>query len=106
MAVDYNEYKYDKKLVAVSSGAIGFGNKVGGGLGTLILAGFLVLGSYDATLTEATGSMRAAIYAFSNYLPIVLNVGMFLIFRSFDLEEKLPAMRAEVAKRHTQKTEE
>ena len=30
MAVDYNEYKYDKKLVAVSSGAIGFGNKVGG----------------------------------------------------------------------------
>ena len=24
MAVDYNEWKYDKKLVAVSSGAIGF----------------------------------------------------------------------------------
>ena len=106
MAVDYNEYKYDKKLVAVSSGAIGFGSKVGNGLGALILAGFLVLGSYDATLTEATGSMRTAIYAFSNYLPIVLNVGMFLIFRGFDLEEKLPAMRAEVAKRHTQKTEE
>ena len=106
MTVDYNEYKYDKKLVAVSSGAIGFGSKVGNGLGALILAGFLVLGSYDATLTEATGSMRTAIYAFSNYLPIVLNVGMFLIFRGFDLEEKLPAMRAEVAKRHTQKTEE
>ena len=106
MAVDYNEYKYDKKLVAVSSGAIGFGSKVGNGLGALILALFLMLGSYDATLTEATSSMRAAIYGFSNYLPIVLNVGMFLIFRGFDLEEKLPAMRAEVAKRHTQKTEE
>lgn len=105
MAVDYNEYKYDKKLVAVSSGAIGFGSKVGNGLGALILALFLMLGSYDATLTEATSSMRAAIYGFSNYLPIVLNVGMFLIFRGFDLEEKLPAMRAEVAKRHTQKTE-
>ena len=105
MAVDYNEYKYDKKLVAVSSGAIGFGSKVGNGLGALILAGFLVLGSYDSTLSTATTSMRYAIYAFSNYLPIVLNVGMFLIFRGFDLEEKLPAMRAEVAKRHTQKTE-
>ena len=106
MAVDYNEYKYDKKLVAVSSGAIGFGNKVGGGLGALVLALFLMIGSYDSTLSAATTSMRYAIYAFSNYLPIVLNVGMFLIFRGFDLEEKLPAMRAEVAKRHTQKSEE
>ena len=106
MAVDYNEYKYDKKLVAVSSGAIGFGNKVGGGLGALVLALFLMIGSYDSTLSVATTSMRYAIYAFSNYLPIVLNVGMFLIFRGFDLEEKLPAMRAEVAKRHTQKSEE
>ena len=106
MAVDYNEYKYDKKLVAVSSGAIGFGNKVGGGLGALVLALFLMIGSYDSTLSAATTSMRYAIYAFSNYLPIVLNVGMFLIFRGFDLEEKLPAMRAEVAKRHTQKPEE
>ena len=49
-----------------------------------------MLGAYDATLTEATTSMRVAIYGFSNYLPIVLNVGMFLIFRGFDLEEKLP----------------
>ena len=106
MAVDYNEYKYDKKLVAVSSGAIGFGSKVGSGLGALVLALFLLIGSYDSTLSVATTSMRYAIYAFSNYLPIVLNVGMFLIFRGFDLEEKLPAMRAEVAKRHTQKPEE
>lgn len=100
MAVDYNEYKYDKKLVAVSSGAIGFGSKVGNGLGALILSVFLAIGAYDATLTEATTSMRIAIYGFSNYLPIILNVGMFLIFRGFDLEEKLPAMREEVAKRH------
>ena len=105
MAVDYNEYKYDKKLVAVSSGAIGFGSKVGNGLGALILSGFLMLGAYDATLTEATTSMRVAIYGFSNYLPIVLNVGMFLIFRGFDLEEKLPAMRAEVEKRHAKNEE-
>ena len=50
MAVDYNEWKYDKTLVATSSGAIGFGSKVGGGLGSLLLSLFLVLGSYDATV--------------------------------------------------------
>ncbi len=58
MAVDYNEWKYDKTLVATSSGAIGFGSKVGGGVGSLLLSLFLVLGSYDATVAEATTSMR------------------------------------------------
>ena len=99
MAVDYNEWKYDKTLVATSSGAIGFGSKVGGGLGSLLLSLFLVLGSYDATVAEATTSMRYSIYGFSNYLPVVINLLMFLIFTRFDLEKKLPAMRQEVAER-------
>ncbi len=99
MAVDYNQWKYDKTLVATSSGAIGFGNKVGNGIGTLLLSFFLMLGSYDPTLSEATGSMRMAIYGFSNYLPVVINLVMFFIFRGFDLEKKLPDMRKEVARR-------
>ena len=99
MAVDYNEWKYDKTLVATSSGAIGFGSKVGGGLGSLLLSLFLVIGSYDATLAEATTSMRYSIYGFSNYLPVVINLLMFFIFTRFDLEKKLPTMRQEVAER-------
>ena len=103
MAVDYNEWKYDKTLVATSSGAIGFGSKVGGGVGSLLLSLFLVLGSYDPTLTEATASMRYSIYGFSNYLPVVINLLMFFIFTRFDLEKKLPAMRKEVAERRAEK---
>lgn len=99
MAVDWNEWKYDKTLVAMSSGAIGFGAKVGGGLGSLLLSAFLVLGSYDATLEVASPSMVASIYGFSNYLPVVINLLMFFIFTRFDLEKKLPQMRAEVAER-------
>ena len=99
MAVDYNEWKYDKKLVAVSSGAIGFGSKVGGGLGSIILSVFLAIGAYDATLEVTTTSMRYAIYGFSNYLPLVMNLLMFFVFTKFDLEEKLPKMRAEVEAR-------
>lgn len=99
MTVDYNEWKYDKTLVATSGGAIGFGSKVGNGAGSLLLSLFLVLGSYDATLTEATASMRYSIYGFSNYLPVVINLLMFVIFTRFDLEKKLPAMRQEVAER-------
>lgn len=103
MAVDYNEWKYDKSLVAISSGAIGFGNKVGNGAGSLLLSLFLVLGSYDATLEAATASMRYAIYGFSNYLPVVINLLMFFIFMKFDLEKKLPEMRAEVEARKAAK---
>lgn len=106
MAVDYNEWKYDKTLVATASGAIGFGNKVGNGLGSLLLSLFLVLGSYDATLSAATPSMRIAIYGFSNYLPVVINLLMFFIFRKFDLEKKLPGMREEVAARKAAKQNE
>ncbi len=100
MAVDYNEYKYDNKLVAISSGAVGFGGKVGSGIGSVVLSFFLVLGSYDASLSAATTSMKYSIYGFSNFLPIAINLLMFFVFRGFDLEEKLPAMKAEVEARH------
>lgn len=103
MAVDYNEWKYDKKLVAMSGGAIGFGSKVGNGLGSVILTAFLAVGAYDATLEVASTSMRYAIYGFSNYLPLIINVVMFLIFTRFDLEKKLPQMREEVAARRAAK---
>ena len=106
MAVDYNEWKYDKKLVAMSSGAIGFGNKVGSGLGSLLLSAFLVIGAYDATLAVASQSMRWSIYGFSNYLPLVINLLMYFIFRGFDLEQKLPQMRAEVEARKAGKSAE
>ena len=106
MAVDYNEWKYDKKLVAMSGGAIGFGAKVGGGLGSLLLSAFLIIGSYDASLAVASQSMRWSIYGFSNYLPLVINILMFFIFRGFDLEQKLPQLRAEVEARKAQKQAE
>lgn len=99
MTVDYNEWKYDKKLVAMSGGAIGFGSKVGGGAGAVLLSAFLAAGAYDATLQVASTSMTYSIYGFSNYLPVVINLVMFLIFRKFDLEEKLPKMREEIAAR-------
>ena len=101
MTVDYNEWKYDKKLVAMSGGAIGFGNKVGSGLGSLLLSLFLILGSYDASLAVASTSMRYSIYGFSNYLPLAINLLMFLLFRGFDLEQKLPRLRKEIEERRS-----
>lgn len=99
MAVDYNEYVTGKKMVAVASGAIGLGNKVGGGLASIIISICLAVGAYDASLTEATTSMRYAIYGLCNYIPIVMNLIVFLIISRFDLEEKLPDIQVELAER-------
>ncbi len=103
MTVDYNEWKYGKKLVAMSGGAIGFGSKVGNGLGSVVLSAFLVVGGYNAALETASASMRYSIYGFSNYLPLIVNLVMFFIFTKFDLEEKLPKIREETAARKAEK---
>lgn len=103
MTIDYNEWKYDKKMVAMTGGAIGFGSKVGNGLGAAVLSAFLAIGAYDATLEVATTSMRYSIYAFNNYLPVVINLLMFVIFLKFDLEKRLPQMREEIAARRAAK---
>lgn len=103
MVVDYNEYTYNNKLVGVSSGAIGIGTKIGAGAGSVILTACLALGSYDATLEVATTSMRYAIYAFSNYLPLIINLALFFLFRHFDLEEKMPTIHKELARRREEK---
>lgn len=103
MVIDYNEYTYHNKLVGVSSGAIGIGTKIGSGVGSVILTACLALGSYNPDLEVATTSMRYAIYAFSNYLPLLINLGLFILFRFFDLEEKLPAIHEELARRRSEK---
>jgi len=103
MVVDYNEWKYGNKMVAVSSGAINIGTKVGSGVGSVILTGCLALGAYDPNLEVATTSMRYAIYAFSNYLPLIINLVMFLIFRKFDLDKRLPGIQADLQARREAK---
>ena len=39
-------------------------------------------------------------------MPLIINLVMFFIFRGFDLEEKLPKMREEVAARKAKGSEQ
>ena len=103
MTIDYNEWKTGHKNTSVIMSAYGIGTKIGLAFGTSIAG--LVIGAYDATLEVASTSMRYSIYGFSNYLPVVINLIMFVIFLKFDLEEKLPKMREEIAARRAAKNE-
>ncbi|MCF0187179.1 MAG: hypothetical protein HUJ98_11900 [Bacteroidaceae bacterium] len=46
-----------------------------------------------------TPAVQQAVFSFGIYIPLLLFVVMFIISLKFDLEEKLPAMREEMAAR-------
>lgn len=103
MAIDWNEHLYGVSLVGIGSGGIGLASALGGGLGSLLLSIFLQIGGYDPHLKVATTSMRWSIYGFSIYLPIVLFVVTFFIFRGFDLEKRLAELREKEQAGQTEK---
>ena len=99
MSIDYNEYKYGVRMVAISNSASSFGGKVGSGLGTSIIGWFLAAVGYDAAQTVAPAATKMAIYGFAIVTPLVIFVIMFILVSKFDLEKTLPAMKEEIAKR-------
>lgn len=103
MTIDYNEYRYGKKMVATSQSAASFGCKVGAGIGASLVGWCLAIAHYDGFAEVATPAVKQAIYAIGIYIPLILFVVMFIMTLKFDLEEKLPAMREEMAKRKAEK---
>lgn len=103
MAIDYNAYKYGNRMVASFQSAVGFGGKVGNGLGVSVIGWCLAIAHYDATAAVATTATRQAIYAFNIYIPLLLFAVMLVCAVKFDLEAKLPAIREELEKRRVQK---
>lgn len=103
MAIDYNEYKYGKRMVGTSQAASGFGGKIGAGVGASIIGWCLALASYDGLATVVTPAVRQAVYTFGIYIPLVLFIVMFVITLRFDLEARLPKMREEIVARKANK---
>jgi GPH family glycoside/pentoside/hexuronide:cation symporter len=72
MTIDYNEYKYGKRIVATSQAASSFGGKIGSGVGSSVIVFCLALANYDGFATVLTPAVRQAIYTFSIYIPLAL----------------------------------
>lgn len=99
MSIDFNEYKFGKRMVGTSQAASSFGGKIGSGIGASMVGWCLALASYDGLSDVVTPAVRQAVYAIGIYIPLVLFIVMFIMTMRFDLEERLPAMREEIAKR-------
>lgn len=103
MAIDYNEYQFGVKMVASANSASSFGCKIAGGIGSSMIGWCLAIAGYNAELAEATAATKYAIFTFSIYIPLVMFLVMYLMIRKFDLEAKLPQIKAELAEKKTAK---
>lgn len=99
MVVDYNEYIFGVKMVGRSGSALSFSNKIGAGIGASLVGWALAAASYDASMTVATEATRQAIFTFSIYVPLLLNLIMYLGLRKFDLESKMAEIHQTLTER-------
>ena len=97
--VEYNEWKFEKRIVGMTNSANSFGCKIGSGIGGSLIGWLLAWGGYSSALETQPGTVNIAIFAFSIYIPLALFVTMFILLMKNDLEKKYPQIVAEIQAR-------
>ncbi len=97
--VEYNEWKFNKRIVGMTNSANSFGCKIGSGVGGSLIGWLLALGGYNAALEVQPGSVNTAIFGFSIYIPLALFVVMFVLLLKNDLEKRYPQIIADLQAR-------
>lgn len=97
--VEYNDYKFGKRIVGMTNSANSFGMKIGSGIGASLIGWLLAAAGYNATLATQPASVDTAIFTFGIYIPLALFVIMFILLLKNDLEKRYPEIVAELQKR-------
>ncbi len=101
--VEYNEWKFGKRLVGMTNSASSFGNKIGSGIGGSLIGWMLALGGYSAAAEVQPGSVNTAIIGFAIYIPLLLFLAMFIFLKLYDLEKIYPSIISDLEKRRASK---
>lgn len=84
--IEYNDWKFGKRLVGMSNSASSFGAKIGLGLGGAMIGWILSLGNYDGNLLVQPGSALTSIIALSIWIPGIMLVIIYFLLRKYDLD--------------------
>lgn len=103
--VEYNEWKFGKRMVGMSNSASSFGQKIGSGIGGSLIGWLLALAGYSAAAATQPASVNTAIFAFSIYIPLALFAVMIVFFHKYDLEKIYPQIVADLQERRGNKAE-
>ena len=104
--VEYNEWKFGKRLLGMSNSASSFGGKVGAGLGGSLIGWLLALAGYQSAAASQPASVDTAIFAFAIYIPLALFVIMAILFSKYDLEKIYPQIVDELRQRRGESSAE
>lgn len=104
--VEYNEWKFGKRMIGMSNSASSFGSKVGAALGGSLIGWLLALGGYSAALAVQPKGTTYAILAFGIYIPLVLFIILLILFKKYDLEKIYPQIVGEIMERRKAENEE
>ncbi|MCR5450817.1 MAG: glycoside-pentoside-hexuronide (GPH):cation symporter [Solobacterium sp.] len=101
--VEYNEWKFGKRLLGMSNSASSFGAKVGSGIGGSLIGWLLAAAGYIAGAAVQPASINAAIFTFAIYIPLALFVILAILFSKYDLEAIYPKIMEELHARRAEK---
>ena len=101
--VEYNEWKFGKRLLGMSNSASSFGAKVGSGIGGSLIGWLLAAAGYVAGAATQPASINTAIFAFAIYIPLALFAILAFLFSKYDLEKIYPRIVEELRVRRAEK---
>lgn len=97
--LEYGEWKDGFKVVGMGNAAISAAQKLGLGIGQVVLGLILDAGGYKGELPVQSDSAKAAISFIYNWLPVGLLVVTFFIMMTYKLDKELPKIEKELEER-------
>lgn len=98
--LEYGEWKDGFKVVGMGNAAISAAQKLGLGIGQVVLGWILAFGGYDGSAAVQSASAKAAISFLYNWLPVAMIVVTFIIMLSYKLDKELPGIQKDLEERH------
>lgn len=105
-SMDYGEWKNGARCEGGISAANSLSAKVGTAVGMGLSGLLLGIAHYDGLLDVQPDSANQMIVALYTWVPAAFCIIEYLLLRIYNIEEKLPQMREEVARRHSESEQE
>lgn len=97
--ITYGKWKTENAVEAAYSTVNSLADKVGLGIGSVVLGAILQIGGYDGTAAIQSSSALTTITLLYTLIPAALMVIAIVFLVFFNVEKKLPAMKADLEAR-------
>lgn len=97
--VEYGEWKTGKRTEGLVNSVCPFGNKLGTGIGTVILSWSMAFAGYDGMLTVQNPKALSAIENVFLYVPILLAIACIILLMFYKLDKEYAQVVADLESR-------